>query len=69
MNYIIMSNTEYFVKCSDKCIFNKNVKNSKKRERIVSSTKDIGKIGIHMQKSEVGSLCHTQKRNSHGIYS
>lgn len=26
MNYIIMSNTEYFVKCSDKCIFNKNVK-------------------------------------------
>ena len=50
-------------------IFNKDVKNSKKRERIVSSTKGIGKIGVHMQKSEVGSLYHTQKRNSHGIYS
>ena len=50
-------------------IFNKGVKNSKKRERIVSSTKDIGNIGVYMQKSEVGSLCHTQKRNSHGIVS
>ena len=26
MNYFIMSNAEYFDKCSDKCIFNKNVK-------------------------------------------
>lgn len=50
-------------------IFNKVVNNSKKRERIVSSTKDIGNIGVYMQKGEFGSLCHTQKRNSHGIFS
>lgn len=26
MNYFIMSKAEYFDKCSDECIFNKNVK-------------------------------------------